>query len=267
MKRKKVVIIIPCWKRAEVAGLVFKQFDVLFETTKSKIDLMVIYIFSLSDPELKELINHYKSSNHPRDYIYSANARLGQKINDGIDYASRYQYDYIMNSGSDDLIHPNIIDLYLPFINDKVLIFGLNKLYFHKQGEHPIFFSYYNTPHVIGAGRMIHKKVIQSVLKQYPGLYAPDINRGMDTMSAKRMHEFGFEQTVIDPGEFPMIVDIKSDVNINSFEELLYCNNSLRRVAKCSIDILTKEFELLNTPDHEITTEISSQENNCRTTA
>ncbi len=248
MKRKKIAIIIPCWKRADIAAMAIRQLDVFYQETKSKIDLIVIYIFSKSDPELRQLHNYYKDANHPRDYVYSANNRLGQKINDGISYAGQYNYDYIMNFGSDDLIHPNLIDLYLPLIKRSIMIFGINRVYFYKEGEDSIFFSYYNTPFVVGAGRMIHRQVIDTVVQLHTGLYEPTINRGMDTMSAKRMEKCGFKQTVVDPGNFPMIVDIKSDININSFQQLLYSHNVTNRLQRCSSDLIIKEFNLLNTP-------------------
>jgi len=244
MKLPKIVMVIPCWERVEVFSLVCKQLDIFAEKTKEIIDFRVVYVFSENDPELFELKYAYLTSNHQRHHIFSDNELLGQKLNDGITYAQVYEYDYLMNFGSDDLIHESIIDLYMPFINARTAIFGINKLYFLQKNEDPLFFSSYNVPYVIGAGRMIHRSVVQYVIFKHGALYLPEINRGMDTMSAKRMEECGYKQRVIDPGEFPMIVDIKSEININSFESI---STHKSRVKTCDISILENEFELLKT--------------------
>jgi len=236
MKKPKIVIIMPCWGRSEVFELVCKQLDLFFDRTKSKITLTVLYIFSSEDPELVELTAIYDACEHTRDMIFSGNDKLGKKINDGIEYAARFNYDYILNFGSDDLIHPGLIDKYLPFIKANVPLMGISSLYFLKKNEDPVFFFYYNSPHVIGAGRMIHRSAIQSVVSKFGGLYDPDICRGMDTHSARRLRECGYGQQVIYRGEFPYIVDIKSEVNINSFDSITQPKNNDRyRQSKMSV--------------------------------
>lgn len=216
----KIVMIIPCWKRSDIFSLTINQLDYFFENTRHKIDLTVLYVFSLNDPELMEHLQLYRSATHSRDMIYSPNEKLGQKINDGIFYAGLIGYDYIMNSGSDDLYNPEIIDWYLPFINMEIPFFGLKSCWFYEFGKVPFFFDYYNGDHMIGAGRMIHKTVIESVTAKYEVLYEPTINRGMDTMSAQRILKCGFQNVVIDTGNEAMIVDVKSDVNINTFDQI-----------------------------------------------
>lgn len=225
--------------------MVAKQLDIFYFETDEKIDLTVMYVFSKEDPDLSKLEYIYDFSNHKRDKIYSSNSRLGKKLNDGINAAIlKYDYDYIMNGGSDDLFHPKMIDLYLPYILNKTKIFGLNKLYFYQKGKDPLFFQYYNTPHLVGAGRMIHRSVINAVKYKYTDLYDNDIRRGMDGMSARRMINCGFKQTIIDPDTFPMLVDIKSDENINSFERIVL--NAKRRAVKSKTDLLKKHFYVLN---------------------
>ncbi len=214
----KIVIVIPCWKRADILEITMDNLDNFYHETKTKIDLTVLYIFSLNDPELKTILFNYRKAVHPKDYIYSENAKLGKKLNDGIQYASLIGYDYIMNFGSDDLIHPNIIDLYMPYLAMKIPIFGLKSVWFYEFFKPPFFYSYYNTSHIVGAGRMIHKNVIKKVTEKFGQLYESNINRGMDTMSANRIMECGYKQLIISAGTFPYLVDIKSDTNINSFD-------------------------------------------------
>lgn len=242
--KPKIVIIIPCWGRSDVFRLVSSQLDLFYYKTKTEIDLTVLYIFSPEDKELQQLDFIYHDANHVRDKIYSSNKQLGKKLNDGIEYASRFNYDYIMNMGSDDLIHPGLIDKYLPFIKANVPVMGVSSLYFLKKNEDPVFFFYYNTPHVIGAGRMIHRSAIQSVISKYGALYDPDICRGMDTHSAKRLKDCGYGQQVVYRGKFPYIVDIKSEVNINSFDQIIQPKNT-DRYRTSNISVLEKEYTIL----------------------
>lgn len=223
---KKIVIVMPCWKRAEIVDLVARQLDILFRDTKQTIDLSVLYVFSLEDPEIDQLFSIYLKANHHRDCMFSSNKLLGKKLNDGIQYAAKYKYDYIMNFGSDDLIHADIFKLYAEALARDCDIIGINKVFFYNQVSNPVLFSYYNKPNLVGAGRLIHRRVITKVMLNFNGLYKDDLCSGMDTFSAHRMRMCGHLQTVLDPGEFPYIVDIKSDVNINSFDKIVTTENT-----------------------------------------
>jgi hypothetical protein len=218
---QKIVIVMPCWKRSEIVDLVARQLDILFRDTKQIIDLSVVYVFSMEDPELDQLFSIYLKANHHRDFVFSSNKLLGKKLNDGIQYAAKYKYDYIMNFGSDDLMHADIFKLYADALTRNCDIIGINKVFFYNQVSNPVLFSYYNQPNLVGAGRLIHRRVIDSVFMNFNGLYKDDLCSGMDTFSAHRMRMCGHMQTMVDPGEFPYIVDIKSDVNINSFDKIV----------------------------------------------
>ncbi len=245
MKKTKIAIVIPCWKRSLILSYVFRQFDLFYKSVCDQFDIIVIYVFSENDPELKKILFHYMKSEHPRDYIYSSNELLGQKLNDGIRHAMLYKFDYMMNCGSDDFIHPNIMKLYNKMIAKNEKLFGINRLYFYKDNEDPLFFSGYNKPYVVGAGRMIHKDVIEHVLNVYGGIYRPDIHRGMDTMSSKRMHEIGYIEKTINPGKFPYVIDIKSNVNINSFDKITNSRGDKRIIATADRHFLNRHFKIL----------------------
>lgn len=230
---KKIVIVIPCWKRADIVDIVSKQLDVFFSETINSIELTVLYVFSMEDPELDHLYSIYIKANHKRDCIFSGNGLLGRKLNDGIKYAEKFNYDYIMNFGSDDIIHPDIIQLYQKSLDKELDIIGLNSVFFYNNDADPILYSYYNKPFLIGAGRLIHRRVIESVVREYGGLYKIDLNRGMDTFSGKRMKSLGFIENTLNSAEFPYIVDIKSDVNINSYKDILEnTNGSIKQFSK-----------------------------------
>lgn len=245
MSKIKIAIVIPCWQRSEILKYVMRQFDTFYQHVINEVDLIVVYVFSKDDPELGKIRYHYLNSNHPRDYLYSNNSYLGQKLNDGIKHAMLYNFDYMMNCGSDDLLHPKIIQLYQKHIDSQTLLFGLNRVYFYHLNEEPLFFSDYNKPFVVGAGRMIHKNVIKHIFDEFGGLYSKDINRGMDTFSSLRMHELGYTELTINPGKFPYVVDVKSKVNINTYGKILNTQKKKKHIKIADRHFLNRHFKTL----------------------
>jgi len=226
MKTKpKIIIIIPCWERANVFKVVSNQLELFCAENAAKIETVVLYVLSHEDAELKKHLQVIKKANYPNEIIYAPNKWLGQKLNEGVKWAVKQGCDYVMNMGSDDLIHPSIIDLYMPLIKKKNPLFGLNELYFWDISGSALHFSYYNNPHIVGAGRMIHLNTIKNVINNTGSLYDYNINRCLDGNSASRMIKCGFNQLTVNPGKFLMIVDIKSEVNINSFNAIKVSSN------------------------------------------
>lgn len=224
MSLKNIAIVIPCWMRPEILSLTVKQLNILCEENINKVNITVIYSLSHEDPQISEVISALKFCMHKYYVVFSDNNLLGQKVNDAITIAISLDFDYIMNLGSDDLIHPDLIDLYLPFLEMEIPFFGLASVWFYKSGEKPFCFQNYNSNYLIGAGRMIHKKVINKVNDKFGSLYNPSINRGMDTHSANKIMECGFKQIFVYDGKHPLIVDIKSDINIHSYEAIRSAN-------------------------------------------
>lgn len=241
---KKIAVIIPVWKRNAVFELCVEQLNVFCEKNTDKADIMVIYILSVDDPEVLIHQNTIKQSTHKSLTIYSDNNKLGQKINDAVIMADKMDFDYIMNAGSDDLFHPKLISLYLPFINLEVPFFGLSSVYFYQPGKCSFRYHYYNNKHLVGAGRMIHRSVWKKVFNRFGFLYTPEICRGMDTHSANNIKSVGFEGVFVNDNHFPYIVDVKSDVNITDFD-IIY-QTALRNAAISDTNIdLAKYFKVL----------------------
>lgn len=237
----KIIIILPCWKRTEILKVVSKQFEVFINANKLKAEISVLFIFSEDDPQIKKQLSVFNSAKYPKDMIYASNEFLGNKINDGIKYALKLDFDYIMNMGSDNLIHESLIDLYANHIYKQTPLFGLNSLYFHNAGGKSIFFKNYNRPHIVGAARMIHKRAIIEVTRKFGALYEKEIQRCLDGKSAKRLLLCGFRQHTVDSGDFPMLVDIKCETNINSFDSVY--NLSYRKdVEIVDSDVLKKYY-------------------------
>jgi hypothetical protein len=240
----KIVIVTPVWQRSQVFKQMMNQMDIFHAQAPEDIELINVYIFSPEDEELEQMKAIFRGASHRRHALMFTNDAIGHKINLGVDFAAYFDYDYIMNFGSDDLIHPYIFNLYKDSINGRIPVFGLNNVYFYNPGEDPVLFSYYNTPSVVGAGRMIHRDVIDTVIREDGELYQGDLKRGMDTFSANRIAKHKYPTVTIHAGEFPYLVDVKSDVNINSFEQIT-CSHTNSEIKRMPIELLTSNFTTL----------------------
>ena len=243
-KKTKIIILIPCWRRPEVFKIVSEQLHHFVDANKKMYKLVVMFVFSEEDPDIEQLAEIYNTASYKRAYTFCDNYQLGRKHNTGINAACELGFDYLMNMGSDDLLHEDLLKLYKTEIDKKTPIIGINRLYFlDKASNRSLFFSYYNNPHVVGAGRMIHISVINRLHERYGSVYESAAMCGLDGNSAERMHNCGFRQTAIDPGTFPYLVDIKSDENINDFEKILQSANR-NSIAEVNSEIVRKEFKV-----------------------
>jgi len=244
-------MVIPCWQREDIFSIINQQLNYFVENSKD-FEFHIIFILSREDPKFRKLMNIIKKdSDFNYHLVYFPNTYLGKKTNAGISYAYKLGFDYLMNIGSDDLIHPAIMQLYKPYICMNNDFFGIDSLYFYdSQTQKCLYFSYYNSPHVIGAGRMISYRTIKKVIENIGELYEPTVQRGLDTTSALRINMTGVEETNIKAGNFPFICDIKSDVNINSTNKILQSKqkNNIKNVNKIFV---TSNFPIINSKKNE----------------
>jgi hypothetical protein len=215
----KILILIPLWKRPEVVELCFKGLQ--WFRYKVNWDIQVLAILCPYDPELEKLEKLCGLWNI--DHCYYPNQPLGEKHNAGINYAlQHFDFDYLMNFGSDDLIHPYIAALYRPYFDQKTPIFGINSLFFYDfDTKRTFFFKTYTEDYAIGAGRMISREVLDKMKLRGIEMYENSIMRSCDGNSANRIQNWtGIKNTVINCGKFPYIVDVKTATNINHITQI-----------------------------------------------
>ena len=164
-----------------------KCIEVLYKLEPKGIELNFFLILSIEDPDFsKHLDNQYECY-----YSVCPNKPLGVKKTFGLANAIKYypDYDYIMELGSDDFINPKLFDLYKPLMNNGFKFFGMNNLYmYHVRTDKLIWVKdFAGEDMTFGAGRMIHKSVIE---KMGCDLW-DDYNEGLDTMSAKKIKSHG----------------------------------------------------------------------------
>lgn len=209
-----ILILIPLWKRPEIVKAVFKNLWRFKKEVSWTVE--VLAIISPEDPSARHLEALCNDFNVEKCWF--KNDPLGRKLNAGINYAlKKFDFDYLMNFGSDDLIHPKIEQLYELYIKNEIKLFGIDSLYFTDLKK-TFYFKCYTDNFAVGAARMIHKSIFEKLKVKGTGLYSDHINRGCDGDSSVRIKTFfNISDVVIKAGEFPYLVDIKTNTNINHF--------------------------------------------------
>jgi len=181
----KIIILIPIWRRPELTR---KCIQALRKLKPKGVELLPVMIISNTDPDY--------SMNCDTCWIYKcsfslvANKPLGFKkyigLKDAVD--KYFDYDYIMELGSDDFINPKLFDLYDPdlydpFMSEGVKFFGLNNLYMYSVKQDKLIWvkEYAGEEMTYGAGRMIHRSVIEKI---GCNLW-DDYNEGLDTTKGR----------------------------------------------------------------------------------
>ena len=236
----KILSVIPLWKRPEVWEIAARNLRRFQYAVSWNFD--VLTIISPEDPEIKALERVTKRNRF--DCCYYPNYPVGRKLNAGINYAmERYYFDYLMNFGSDDLIHPDIEPLYRPFFDEKVPIFGVDSLYFYELSTgKTMFFKCYDDNLAVGAGRMISRDVLEILETKDVPLYTDDLNRSLDSDSARNIEVWaGIQNKIIKVSDFPYIIDIKTLTNINHISMIEHRTTQITYKDKV---IITENFEL-----------------------
>lgn len=205
----KTLILVPVWRRPEVTNIFAVSLAISIPA-----NCEVLCILSKEDEFYKENmetlepfgfnIGHYK------------NMPLGKKMNAGIETAlDNYDFDYLMNLGSDDLIHSGIWFLYNEFLKFKLPFFGLEKVYFYEMKTGKLARS---LPYYWGAGRMISREIIEKMRKNGKYLYKNEYSKGLDCNSIDNIKkELNIDYKQVDTNDFPYLIDLKTWDSLNDF--------------------------------------------------
>jgi len=201
----KILTFTPVWQRPEIFEICLQGIKRLQKYDPKRFQIQPFFV--ISESCAAKLLLKYKY-----DFVYAENAPLGAKKNTGIRYAfDNYDFDYIMEIGSDDLVTNEWLETALPLMEQNVKQFHPCDVYFvdARNGET----AYWKTDKILGAGRFISREAIAQVIKR-DNLWEPVGRRGMDTYSWRQLLKYGIGNKIIDTGDV-VSIDIKSDVNIN----------------------------------------------------
>jgi len=205
----KILALLPIWHR----------FGLLKLSVESLLESDIEPYLVISPGEDKEIIDYAKQFRHS----YHENIPIGSKLNQSIAdiLKKEVQFDFLMNFGSDNLINPELVKIYESYLN-KYSFFGIDDFYiFDIVSKRTVYFKMFGVDYGIGAGRMIRKDILLRLQKKGQQLYINSFNSGLDSCSADIIKaNFNMEQFIIHSDTIPLILDVKSLQNINSFENL-----------------------------------------------
>ena len=227
----RIQTLTPIWKRPEVLKVFLIKFMELRKHTKKKgIQLDLTPIFSA----------HHKGVYYPGEFFTSThlfsryaidtnfirvsctdNHPLGAKKNHGLNRILDVEWDYLLELGSDNVMHPKIFDYYKPYIDKKELMFGFTEGYVCEPKTKRCIWTKnrWNDGMCQGAGRMIHRSVVEKTIYKMGSLWLDESESGLDTESRKRINN-AYGRTTNDPLEkvvkapHPMVLDIKTNTNL-----------------------------------------------------
>lgn len=201
-----ILTFTPVWQRPEVFKICLKGIRRLMNYDKKRFNIRPF--FMVSESWAAEMLLKQKF-----DFIYVQNDPLGNKKNEGIRYAlDNFNFDYILEIGSDDLIADEWLEIAAEHLENKVPQLHLSNVYFIDIRTAET--AYWQTEKVLGAGRFISRKSIETVVNRAE-LWEPTGRRGMDTYSWRQLQRFGIGNMIIDTNDRCLTLDIKSDININ----------------------------------------------------
>ena len=212
----KIVTLCPVWKRPNIFKEFIEDYKKFAKYCPKKMEIELICILSEED-------NYYSKlalicEDNDIRYVIYKNDPVSDKLNAGINYICKnIDFDYLMNIGSDDLINPELWTIYKPYMLASESYFGLDSFYCYENKTGLCCKFSYHLP--VGGGRMIHKRILKRILST--GVLYPNGDSGLDTISHNRIVESTGYSGVLIVTDNPMILDLKSDTNINSIGMLL----------------------------------------------
>lgn len=225
--RTKILIYLAVWKRPEITEMCFAGIERLKTHPDFDIDALAV----ISEESMIPLCEKYGVH-----YVEHENSPLGKKKNFGLQAARYFKFDFLMEIGSDDLVLNELLDVYKKFMV-KYDFFGVRDAAFicSETGACRRVIG----PTKYGAGRMISRAALDKIDFK---LWKDNIERGLDNRSEVEMHKVGFRYWQIPPSEMPLVVDVKSDVNLWKFDHLTGQDYDMNLILE---KLSTKEVKLL----------------------
>lgn len=196
---KRILILLPIWGREKITKICFDNLKELQKT----FNIEVLCVVSEQWAKIEAFKYGFK-------WVEAPNECLGTKMNIGVERAKEFNFDYLMNLGSDDIITKDLFKSYEDLLNREVPMFGPTKLTFVDSIEKECATFDYGI--MIGAGRCIRKDVLIRYTKN--GMY-DKIQAGLDMNS---MSKFKCAMVEVD-NPVNSIYDIKSRTNIWAYSD------------------------------------------------
>lgn len=223
----KILIYLAVWKRPEITELCFRGIKRLQQHPDFEIEALAV----ISEESMIPLCEKYGIH-----WVMYKNDPVGEKKNFGLKKAKEFQFDYLMEIGSDDLVLNELLDDYKNYVG-KYEFFGISDCAYinSETGECRRLTS----KSTYGAGRMISHKSLERA-NWY--LWKDRLNKGLDNDSVFALQRKGIMYQRVKPLEFPCVIDVKSKDNIWKFNYFLGVEYNIDEILK---RISNEEKEIL----------------------
>jgi len=120
MKPVKILILLPAWKRPEILEVTLRNIRQLmaYDPDRFQIQCFCVYSDDSSPPVLRK---------YGIDMGYHNNLPVGTKKNAALTaIMENYDFDYLMEMGSDDVLSPELLEKYEPYFHSGAKFFGID---------------------------------------------------------------------------------------------------------------------------------------------
>lgn len=215
----RIVAFCPVWKRQHILEVWWAGIQRLQRYWPEKFEIIPWCI--VSTREDKEWCDARGIAN-----VWAENKPLGRKHNEGLQALRGYEFDYIWQISSDNLVPNEALHYYLPAIEARHSTIGVdrNVMVDCRQGSpkghdrRAVKFVIRNGLNkLLGGGRMISHEVIRAAAYE---LWEDDLNRGLDFSSQSRIKCFDQAEPYRIQAEEPLLVGLKSEVQVTPWERV-----------------------------------------------
>ena len=207
---KIIAITICVWKRIDITRACYRNLEI----QRSKFNDLgfdfQVYVCGSEDVH-KDLASEFGYN-----YVDSPNTPVGDKWEKVLRFAIQDEWDYWMTLGSDDFLLDNSPEIITSQMMTKRCHSGMPKNIFFFDVKSERGFEFKDVRRC-GAARWYRREVIQKACDSADRIY-PKKDKGLDARSEVSI----IKHTGVSPYRFGQtyVADVKSDVNINSFESL-----------------------------------------------
>lgn len=151
-----ILFFLACWKRPEITEICFLGLQRLkaYDPDRFRVTALAV----ISEESMIPLCEKYGIN-----YLMHENKPLGKKKNAGLNECFRYDWDYLVELGSDDLLRSEILDAYEPYMKQGIPLMGMKDLVFYNSETGDA--RRYDSAEVYGMGRAMSRKMLDHVTK------------------------------------------------------------------------------------------------------
>lgn len=203
----KLMFFLAAWKRPDITEICFMSINRLRSLGVHEIDCVAV----ISEASMIEICER-----HGIKWCMHENLPLGRKKNYGLTHAMRFDFDHLIEIGSDDVLKNDFLTVYDPWWGKRDILGMTQFVMMNSENGECRLWNHSNG--TFGAGRSISRVALESC-KELDGykLWSDGINRGLDNDSTFRLAEKGFLEKRVKT-DIPLLIDIKSSENINRYD-------------------------------------------------